>query len=99
MAQQRREEMTQPPDIPAEDAKMREGAIEQDNTSDVRFPAEELFGDVPPDKQDKNTADGDLSLDASNEEGQGKGGEIAARALDFPISTSHSPQTDNLGGN
>ena len=46
---------------------MRDVVIE-DNTSDVRFPADELF-EVPAHKQDKLTADGDLSLDATDEEG------------------------------
>ena len=42
--------MQQPTEVPPiEDHKMKEPAAE-DNTSDVRFPAEELFGDVPPDK-------------------------------------------------
>ena len=71
---------------------------EHDNNSDLRIPAEELF-EVPADKQDKNTADG-LSLELSNPEGYNpNGGEIAAKALDFPTPTSHSPQTDNIGGN
>ena len=51
---------------------------------------EDLFN-VPIDKQDKNTADG-LSLELSNQEnGNANTGEIAAKALDFPITTSHSP--------
>ena len=56
--------------------------------------AEDLF-DVPLDKQSKNTADGEFSPAMTDEDGASgfKAGEIAAKALDLPISTSHSPQT------
>ena len=52
---------------------------------------------MPLDNQSKNTADGEFSPQATDEDGGTgsgfKAGEIAARALDLPISTSHSPQT------
>ena len=54
--------------------------------------AEDLF-DVPLDKQSKKTADGEFSPILTDEDigGGSKAGDIAARALDLPISTSHSP--------
>ena len=59
----------------------------------------DLF-DVPIDKESKDTACDGLSPRADDEEngnGEFKPGEIAAKALDLPISTSHSPQTaDNM---
>ena len=59
----------------------------------------DLF-DVPIDKESKDTACDGLSPRAEDEEngnGEFKPGEIAAKALDLPISTSHSPQTaDNM---
>ena len=60
--------------------------------------AEDLF-DVPVDKGSKKTADAEFSPQVTDEDigGDTKAGEIAARALDLPISTSHSPQTaDNV---
>ena len=51
---------------------------------------------MPKDKEDKNTADG-FTPSVSSTGAEGKG-DNAARVLDFPISTSHSPQTDNLAG-
>ena len=72
--------------------------IDYDNAFPQR--AEDLFN-VPLDNQSKNTADGDFSPQVTEEEIGGgnsfKAGEIAAKALDLPISRSHSPQTaDNL---
>mmetsp|Transcript_4614 Transcript_4614/g.5684 ORF Transcript_4614/g.5684 Transcript_4614/m.5684 type:complete len:85 (+) Transcript_4614:22-276(+) len=61
--------------------------------------AEDLFN-APLDNQSKNTADGEFSPHVSDQDMEGSGfkaGEIAARALDLPISTSHSPKTaDNM---
>lgn len=55
---------------------------------------------APLDNQSKKTADGEFSPPASDEDGGAggfKAGEIAAKALDLPISTSHSPKTaDNM---
>ena len=54
---------------------------------------------MPLDKQSKKTADGEFCSGMTDEDGTSgfKAGEIAAKALDLPISTSHSPQTtDNI---
>ena len=56
---------------------------------------------MPEDKQSKKTADGDFSNNQSSGNGENsplnanQKGDIASKALDLPISTSHSPQTDN----
>lgn len=57
--------------------------------------AEDIFFNVNNDKDSKKTADGEFSPHVTDDEAGGangfKPGEIAAKALDLPISTSHSP--------
>ena len=48
---------------------------------------------MPADKQSKKTADGEMSPEITEEEYGFKADFSAAKALDLPISTSHSPQT------
>ena len=66
----------------------------RNNIEEFQPRAEDLF-DVPVDKESKKTADAEFSPQVTEEDvgGETKAGEIAARALDLPISTSHSPQT------
>ena len=52
---------------------------------------------MPIEKQSQATAEGDFSPERTDEEEAGSGAVIAAKALDLPISSSHSPQTaDNI---